>query len=936
MSEEEIELGDDYQLKIHKGEPFKQDQEQIKQFFKFLDHEHPTAYQLFYPKDADKPPQGHKFIDNAKQAVKYCKSNRLQGLNCFGINQRPDKGTKSGEIQHLDVILFDVDVPREKRPEYGVASKEQVKEAYRTVENLQEKMEELGFSMDYLDFSGNGFHPGFKVDVEIEDAEDYKETEVYRKLEKLEEIGNQVSTENVEIDAITKDFARRVKIPGTWNIKSYKDEDGEWQPVPEEKWRRAELLHKEEEPCEEQNTEAFQQLELQEQEAEPSEKPSMDVETPENKRIKWVMDHDYKFKKLYQDETGELENDYDSRSEKEMALCVLAESYGFDKDKILSNSAFTKWEEDGEKYQKHTSDKAEDVVSNYFDWGEWEERNEKGRKKLLKDFKNELNPEDTDDSIDLDEVEEKVFDKIEELEDLEGIAEKSRKKKEIWELLHKTGEGFRQEFYGTISGNKRDDEKAFQEWRDKLNGDNSSKVEIDQNLEEDNLKEARYQLSSKLVDDRDIISVKKGVNNQGHEFYYYDTSEKVWKGDGEQQIRKTLRNAMEEHYTRHHRKEVQDQIKAIKQKHLEEMGLKEGEIPVQNGILQLNGEKEVRDIEKQDYILWKLPVEYDEKVQLERFEELLDDWKITGKVRRKLQEFIGYCLMHWTASREKSLMILGPTDSGKSVFLDIIRNLFGKGNCANESLQDITNTRWSTANLEGHPVNIDHDLDTDAINDIGKAKKVISGNPITVEQKGVQPYKLEPTTKHLFSANKAPERTDEEEAFYNRWLTVVFPKQVEDDQQIDKEELMEEINFSGVLNWAIEGMERLKEQGGFTGEVDPLETQELWKEYGDHFDRFISNYCIKKKHYKQEDKESNSREDITWKVELDTIYSVYEEYAEGRVGNVLSKKKFSKRMKKENGVRKKDSMRMPQKDYPVRGFRGIVLAENAYKEASKE
>ncbi len=39
-------------------------------------------------------------------------------------------------------------------------------------------------------------------------------------------------------------------------------------------------------------------------------------------------------------------------------------------------------------------------------------------------------------------------------------------------------------------------------------------------------------------------------------------------------------------------------------------------------------------------------------------------------------------------------------------------------------------------------------------------------------------------------------------------------------------------------------------------------------------------------------------------------------------------------MKKENGVQKKDSMRMPQKDYPVRGFSGMGLTENAYKEIS--
>ncbi|MFB6200158.1 MAG: phage/plasmid primase, P4 family [Candidatus Nanohaloarchaea archaeon] len=523
------------------------------------------------------------------------------------------------------------------------------------------------------------------------------------------------------------------------------------------------------------------------------------------------------------------------------------------------------------------------------------------------------------------------IDKVMEEINQAGRREKGELKRNLWSLIRNWETEDRNAVFELFS-NTQKAEKEFKDWKEKEDKDRAKEGKID---EKTDLKAVRYELAEKLVEDRDIISVKKGVNNQGHEFYYYDKSDKAWKGDGEQQIRKCLRNAMEEQYSVHHRTEVQDQIKAVKQKHLNDMGLKEGEIPVQNGILQLNGEKELRNIEKQDYVLWKLPVEYNETAEAEKLKELLDDWDVTGEVRDKVQEFIGYTLMHWTASKEKALMILGPTDSGKSVFLDIIRNMFGAENCANESLQDITNTRWSTANLEGHPVNIDHDLDTDAINDIGKAKKVISGNPITVEQKGVQPYKLEPTTKHLFSANKAPERTDEEEAFYNRWLTVVFPNQVDEEEQIDKEQLLEEINFSGVLNWAIEGLERLKEQEEFTGDVDPLETQELWKEYGDHFDRFISNYCQKKKNHNPEAEDAKPTEEITWKIKLDTIFQVYKEYAEGRVGNVLSKTKFGKRMKKENSVIK-TKVRVPGEEYSVRGFKGITLAENAYRKASSQ
>jgi len=44
----------------------------------------------------------------------------------------------------------------------------------------------------------------------------------------------------------------------------------------------------------------------------------------------------------------------------------------------------------------------------------------------------------------------------------------------------------------------------------------------------------------------------------------------------------------------------------------------------------------------------------------------------------------------------------------------------------------------------------------------------------------------------------------------------------------------------GVLNWALEGLQRLLQQGRFTADRTPGQTQETWEKWGSSVDRFLS------------------------------------------------------------------------------------------------
>ncbi|MFP4218443.1 MAG: hypothetical protein ACLFR6_06355, partial [Salinarchaeum sp.] len=96
-----------------------------------------------------------------------------------------------------------------------------------------------------------------------------------------------------------------------------------------------------------------------------------------------------------------------------------------------------------------------------------------------------------------------------------------------------------------------------------------------------------------------------------------------------------------------------------------------------------------------------------------------------------------------------------------------------------------------------------------------------------------------PTTKHAFSANELPDVNDDDEAFFRRILLVAFPTTVPKDERDPRLDQKLQSELAGVLNWAIEGLQRLLEQHAFTGDRPPWQTQETWAKWGASTERFI-------------------------------------------------------------------------------------------------
>lgn len=362
----------------------------------------------------------------------------------------------------------------------------------------------------------------------------------------------------------------------------------------------------------------------------------------------------------------------------------------------------------------------------------------------------------------------------------------------------------------------------------------------------------------------------------------------TWSEDGTQALRERLGPILRENWGRRVLNKTKEQLLVDGLRDRDEFGMPSGKVAVENGLLDLQT-GEIQEINPKDRVLWKLPTEYDPTADCPQFRQSLNEWLSNDKDRKKIQEFVGYSLDFNNTSYEVMLMLLGPTRTGKSTFLDVVDTLFGKDNTASMSIQYLANEKWGISELEHAPLNIRRDLNSSDIRNVGIVKELASGEPMKAERKNQDPYRIRPQTKHMFSANQVPKCTQTDDAFFNRWLIVTFNNQIsekEQDENLDAKLTTSE-ELSGVLNWALEGYQRLQRRGHFTGERGPDETRSLWQKNGASIEQFIHE------HVETAPNKMTSKE---------MMYAAYQTFAEEHGVAPEGKGKVTRKLTTLNGV----------------------------------
>lgn len=350
----------------------------------------------------------------------------------------------------------------------------------------------------------------------------------------------------------------------------------------------------------------------------------------------------------------------------------------------------------------------------------------------------------------------------------------------------------------------------------------------------------RHEVVKQLLEESDWRTIL-----ENDEIYHYDDDLGIYEATGEADIRERMVGQLDEEYRKHEQREIEAQIRGRTTVEHEDMGGPDMHVCTENCVLEIGagGEIETHDHDPEFEFLARVKTEYDPEAECPRFEQFLDESLDSGTDRKKLQEFAGYVLHHWGLPFHKSLFLVGPTASGKSTFLDTIRTLLGETSVASLTPQQMTSERFGGAELFGTWANIRNDIPNDLIENTGMFKELIAGDPVKAEKKYEDPFMFSPTAKHMFSANELPETEVDDRAFYRRILLIAFPHETPKDERDPAllQKLQDE--HPGILNWALDGLQRLLDQGGFTGDRDPWLTEETWQKWADSAKRF-SRVCL--------------------------------------------------------------------------------------------
>jgi len=181
-----------------------------------------------------------------------------------------------------------------------------------------------------------------------------------------------------------------------------------------------------------------------------------------------------------------------------------------------------------------------------------------------------------------------------------------------------------------------------------------------------------------------------------------------------------------------------------------------------------------------------------------------------------IEELIGWLL--WPDYNiHVAVMLLGPGRNGKGTLLRLITAFLGQKSIANVTLQDLVADRFAKADLYGKMANIGGDLPAKDLSDTAAFRNLTGGDDNRAQEKYRSAFNFRNKAKMLFSANQLPRSPDDTYAYYSRWILLEFlhtfdPRSGTGDPDLDSK-LQKPEELSGLLNIALAGLKRLRENG---------------------------------------------------------------------------------------------------------------------------
>lgn len=360
------------------------------------------------------------------------------------------------------------------------------------------------------------------------------------------------------------------------------------------------------------------------------------------------------------------------------------------------------------------------------------------------------------------------------------------------------------------------------------------------------------------------------------EILYYENG--VYLPNGENKIKKELFE-IDPNLQIHDNNEIIEKIKQMTYTPRIDFDNDEFEVCVRNGIINVKtGQFTEHDPHKLFRV--QIPVSFNPKAQSRKFVQFLrqslplpDDY---------INQFEAFStgLIKNSPKLEALFFETGTGDNGKSTLFKIMNWFYGRENYSTVSIHELILNRFAKARLEGKLLNTFPDIESDALDNFGLVKALVSGDEIDAESKYQHPHSFVNYAKLFFSANELPEIREKTFATFKRirltqWtqtfvkptfysqlradLGQKFPEFTEQEleselalggkhvmnKQFIDDILADENEKSGILNLLLITIRHLIKRDGFFNEYSIEEIKDDWSQNSTAIESFVNECLVK-------------------------------------------------------------------------------------------
>lgn len=311
----------------------------------------------------------------------------------------------------------------------------------------------------------------------------------------------------------------------------------------------------------------------------------------------------------------------------------------------------------------------------------------------------------------------------------------------------------------------------------------------------------------------------------------------------------------------------------------------QGKLNFQNGVLDLeSGELEPHS--PRFGFTYTIPYDYAPTGQCPTFEKFLGEITCEDdELAKLLTEYMGYCLSGADPSLvQKCAVLYGDGANGKSVLLQLMRELVGTVNCTSISIPSFSKDNYRYQ-LRHKMFNVSDEAPTDSFVNSSIFKAIVSGDTIEVRKLYADPVMWKCTTKLMFACNDLPFTGDFTHGMFRRLIIIPFRATFNGNKRdpFILNKLLEE--KSDIFAYCLRRYKELQARSyQFTESKESISELTDFIEDSDYVARFVDEMC-----------ETTTKDDF---MQVQQVFNLFCLWCDDNRVRPITYEKFTKRFKK--------------------------------------